>query len=169
LAVAFPAHVQINRCEGKTLHFEEEFPNDTKKGEEFSMSKLRGCLGFLRPWVGAATTLALVFHLLVSGLALARAVPSAGASDTFAICHGAPGDVSGGDEVPAKPLPSQAPCILCTFSHSCAVLPAVSAVVVLAAYLFLDELPVSELGVADLNVPRAAQPRGPPAPAIIAG
>jgi hypothetical protein len=154
---------------GKALHFEDEFPNGTKKGEEFSMSKLRGFLGFMRPWVGAATTLAVVFHLLVSGLALARAVPSTGASDTFAICHGAPGEGSGGDEMPAKPLQSQAPCILCTFNHSCAVLPTVSAVVIIAAYLFLDEVPFSEVSSADLNVPRAAQPRGPPAPASIAG
>jgi hypothetical protein len=133
------------------------------------MSKLRGHGAFVRQCISAASTLALVLHLLLSGLALARAVPAVDAPDAFTICHGAGGISAGGEEAPANPLPAQSPCILCTLSHSCAVLPNVSVFVVLGAFSFLDTLALFDFGSPGLDAPRAAQPRGPPHHASIAG
>jgi hypothetical protein len=133
------------------------------------MWKLRGSLGFMRPVIGAAISFAVVFHLLISGLAFANAVPAADAGETFAICHGAPGDGSNGDEKPVNPLPMQPACVLCTLTHSCGILPTVSAVAVVATYSFLDATLLSDTASAGQDAPQAAQPRGPPAPASIAG
>jgi len=133
------------------------------------MWKLRSSLGFMRPAISAAISFAVVFHLLVSGLAFATAMPAADAAETFAICHGASGDGSNGDEKPANPLPVQPACALCTLTHSCGVLPTVSALAVVATYFFLDETLLSDTASADQDARLAAQPRGPPALASIAG
>src|ERR671937_665803 len=126
------------------------------------MFKLRGSFGFVRPCVGAATILAVVFHLLASGIAFARPI-SAGDANTFPICHGAPENASGGDEKPAPPLPTQPPCVLCALTLSSAVLPTASAVVVLRPYV-LEQHSVSDSAAKDHHAPRFAQPRGPPPP-----
>ncbi len=133
------------------------------------MWKLRSSSGFMRPAIGAAISFAVVFHLLVSGLAFANAVPAADAAETFAICHGTSGDGSNGDEKPVNPLPVQAACVLCTLTHSCGVLPTVSALAVVATYSFLEETLLSDTASTGQDAWQAAQPRGPPAPASIAG
>src|ERR671927_150172 len=104
------------------------------------MFKLRASFGFVRPCVGAATILAVLFHFLASGMAFARPIPGADAN-TFPICHGTPENTSGGDEKPASQLPTQSPCVLCALTHSSAVLPTPSVVVVLSPYA-LEQHPV---------------------------
>jgi hypothetical protein len=116
----------------------------------------------VRSWIGAATAFVFALHLLLSGLAIARFASITASTDVFAICHGAGSDGAEEPTAPNKKLPPQGPCILCTLSHACGILPSASAVVTLDAIALPEAFPLSDLGVIAPKTYRAARPRGPP-------
>jgi hypothetical protein len=127
---------------------------------------------WLRRCIGAAATVTLALHVLLSPLSIGKPAPGqAGANgDVFVICHGAGTNSDADQDGPAQQPTQDAHCVLCTLTHNgCAVLPGESLIVSLDPGEFLQLIIARHAQVTEHHSPTGEYQRGPPTHTLVAG
>ena len=118
-----------------------------------------------------AAAYVLALQVLLSGVAATHVMVGGGsaANDLFVICHGSTAVPADNQDVPDRlPLP-RSPCVLCTLTASCAILPMDHSIAAIDAMVVANAVPGNDGRIIEFHSPTGQYQRGPPSSASISG